>query len=816
MLPDYLKFKTNAKALAEQAVICGKVRFTAITSRLIRIEQDIFYDEASQSVLDRSFENVLVKSYEKENKLYIETEKLLISYKTGERLSGDSLQITLLDKPYTRWNYGDKEVHNLGGTVSTLDRVSGECELEDGVCSIEGYSTVDDSKTVLFSEDGWFKTRKGESVDLYFFGYGHDYINAVRDYCRLTGAAKMLPAFALGNWWSRYHRYTQESYISLMDEFNNRDIPLSVAIVDMDWHLTRNLTDEVWENLPEKDRWKLGYDAGWTGYTWDKTLFPDYREFLKDLHKRGLKTALNLHPASGVRNFEEQYEEMAKVMGVNPKTKQTVPFDCLNPEFLKEYFEILHFPMEDDGVDFWWMDWQQGEDYEWAHFHGIEKNDLEIISPLWMLNHTHYLASMRNGNRGLIFSRFSGYGSQRFPIGFSGDTYTAWESLEFQPYFTVTASNIGYGWWSHDIGGHCGGDRDDELNTRWVQFGVFSPIFRFHSCSDKFLGREPWNYNPRAERVIEDYMRLRHQLFPYLYTMNYRNFKEQIPLMLPMYYTHPEEREAYKVKNQYWFGSELIVSPITRKADSESCLGYSNVWLPEGKWIDWFNGYVYSGSKSFESYRSLEQMPIFCKAGAIIPMQKHIEYDNSIGTSKYLEIVIAAGDSGEFTMFEDDGISQDYETGGGVTTKYNLNWNDNKAEFIINPAEGKLDLIPKKRNYTLIFKGFKANCRFFCNGKESEAVYTKETNSYKVDIGEVETYNGIITTVECEEGLLHDNSDYLKRCSQMLLHSQTTSLTRNHLYYSVAAKLEQNHNRKPEPIGENRLSKAFYELAIQK
>ena len=626
----------------------------------------------------------------------------------------------------------------------------------------------------------------------------------------------MLPAFALGNWWSRYHRYTHESYIKLMDEFKERDIPLSVAIVDMDWHLTRNLSDQVWENVPDGSKWKIGYDAGWTGYTWDKSLFPDYKQFLNDLHERGLETALNLHPAAGVRHFEEQYEEMAKAMCINPDTKQTVPFDCLDKRFMKEYFEVLHFPMEKNGVDFWWMDWQQGEDYEWAHLLGIEKNELEIISPLWMLNHTHYLASMRNGDRGLIFSRFSGYGSQRFPIGFSGDTYTAWESLEFQPYFTVTASNIGYGWWSHDIGGHCGGDRDDELNTRWVQFGVFSPIFRFHSCSNKFLGREPWNYNPRAEGVIADFMRLRHQLFPYLYTMNYRSFKEQIPLMLPMYYTHPEAREAYRVKNQYCFGSELIVSPITKKADSESCLGYADVWLPEGKWIDWFNGYVYNGGKSFESYRSLEQMPVFCKAGAIIPMQKHIEYDNSIGRSKDLEIVIAAGDNGEFSMFEDDGISRDYEAGGGVITKYNLNWSDNKAELIINSAEGNLDLIQPKRNYTLIFKGFKTNCKFFTDGKNLEFEYAEDTNTYNVDIGEVETDKGVKITVEGESGLLHDNSDYLKRCSQMLLHSQTTSVTRNYLYYSVAEKLEHNHRRKPEPIGENRLSKAFYELAIQK
>ena len=623
----------------------------------------------------------------------------------------------------------------------------------------------------------------------------------------------MLPAYALGNWWSRFHPYTEQTYLELMDEFAEKDVPLSVAVIDMDWHIVDGIEDEYWNSISEKDRLSIGYSVGWTGYTWNKDYFPDYKRFLSELHKRGLKATLNLHPSAGVRFWEEQYEDMAKAMGVDPATKQAIPFDCLNPKFVEEYFNVLHFPMEKDGVDFWWMDWQQREDYNWTHQFGIEKNKLEIISPLWMLNYIHYQASKRDGNRGLIFSRFAGYGSQRFPIGFSGDTYIAWESLDFQPYFTVTASNLGYGWWSHDIGGHCGGDRDDELSVRWVQFGVFSPIFRLHSSRNPFLGREPWNYDSRAEGIISDYMRLRHQLFPYLYSMNYRSYKEQISLMLPMYYTHPENREAYEVKNQYWFGSELIVCPVTKKADSESGLGFSNVWLPEGKWIDWFNGYVYNGNISFECFRSLEQMPIFCKAGAIVPMQKHIEHKNNLCPAKDLEIVIAAGGSGEFTMFEDDGISNNYESGKGAFTAYKLDWAENKAEFVINAAKGDLEFIPQSRNYTLIFKGFKKDCKFYLGALEIEAVYDSETNSYKIEIGSVESESGAKITVECENGLLHDNSDYMHRCYKMLLHSQTTFNIRNDLY-SMAEEFKQIIRWKPEPIGVNMMSKAFYELAI--
>ncbi len=817
MLPEYLKFSTDAAAKAEKCIISGDVRFTVITSRLIRIEQGDFYDEASQTVLNRSFTDVEFDVTERDGVLRIDTEHLSLCYKTGKPLDEDSLNITLLTKPYTRWNFGDTALHNLGGTVSTLDQVSGACKLNDGVCSLEGYATLDDSSTALFDSKGWFKVRKSDSIDLYFFGYGRDYISCVGDYCRLTGEVQMLPAYALGNWWSRYHRYSEESYLKLMDDFKKKDVPLSVAVIDMDWHLVNNLDYPLWEKLSIREKNSLGYGKGWTGYTWDKELFPNPTRFLNELHARGLKTSLNLHPANGVRYWEDQYAEMAKAMGIDPESKQTVPFDCLNPEFLKAYFEILHFPMEKDGVDFWWMDWQQGNSYDWAHLYGIPKNELEIISPLWMVNHIHYLAAKRNGKRGLIFSRFCGTGSGRYPIGFSGDAYVAWESLEFQPYFTVTASNIGFGWWSHDIGGHCGGDRDDELNTRWVQFGVFSPIFRLHSSANAFLGREPWNFGAEHEQVISDFMRLRHQLFPYLYTMNYHSYSKQIPLMMPMYYTHPECREAYNVKNQYWFGDQLIVCPITRKADAESGLAYSDVWLPEGLWIDWFNGYVYHGDQSFECYRKLSQIPLFIKAGGIVPMQQHKNEGNALGGSDALEIVIAAGANGNFTMFEDDGESEAYKAGDGAFTEFKLKWQNNSSEFNICAARGNTELIPSVRQYKLVFKGFASGCEFYMCEQKLQSEYDEKTNSYIVVLDGVLSEIGACISIRNEQQLLHDNSDYLKRCFDIVLHSQATQHIKYKLYNDYAEKYTNwLPDYAPAPVGENRSTKAFYELAIQR
>lgn len=759
-LEKYMQFFADAKAIEEQIVVCKNFRITLITSRLVRFEAGSYCDAATQCVINRGFEKVNFTAERNGDFLKITTNSLIITCNSDAVLEDAAVEIELTTAPYTKWHWGEKAFNNLGGTVCTLDSVNGECPLDDGICSTDGFGFIDDSTSAYFIEDGWLEPRKEGTADIYFFGYGHDYTAAVKDYYRLTGPTPMMPKYVFGNWWSRYFDYTEETYNKLMDDFIGHDIPLSVAVIDMDWHTT------------DDDGRDYNKD-GWTGYSWNKKFFPDYKRFLKGLHDRGLTTSLSLHPADGVRYWEDMYSEMATAMGIDPETKAPVPFDILNKDFIKAYFEILHFPYEENGVDFWWMDWQQGTDYNWIHnLNGGKKNPLECVTPLWMLNHFHYLASKRNGKRGITFSRFSGHGSQRYPIGFSGDTCVTWDSLNFQPYFTATASNIGYGWWSHDIGGHYKGYRDDEMNTRWVQSGVFSPIFRLHSSKNIFAGREPWNYNKRAELIISDFMRLRHRLFPYIYTMSYRNTTEFIPLIRPMYHLYPESAEAYKARNQYFFGSELMAAPITEKGDTASDRGHSKVWFPEGTWIDFFSGMVYSGNTTRGVYRPLEQMPLFLKAGAIVPMQPHCPGKNTLGLADTADLIVAAGASGSFTLYEDDGETEAYKEGAFATTEFALDWQETKAAFKIYPSKGNISFTTKKRNYNITFRGFKKGCRFFANGKEISAEYLPEGNEYILKLADVDALNGAELTLENRNGLIHDNSDYRERICDMLYRAQ--------------------------------------------
>ncbi|MCY1691547.1 hypothetical protein OVA29_13305 [Exiguobacterium sp. SL14] len=372
---------------------------------------------------------------------------------------------------YSRYTFGGP-LRTLKGTARTLDHADGVIPLEEGILSRQGYAAIDDSNAFVLTEDHFVEPRRSGTHDIYYFGYGHDYKQALRDFYHLTGPTPMLPRQVLGNWWSRYWRYSEKEYKDLMTRFKTEDIPFSVSVIDMDWHVT---------DIPER------YGSGWTGYTWNRDLFPDPRGFLQWLKDDDRMVTLNLHPADGVRGFEEAYEAMAVAMGVDPESDVRIPFDFSDRTFIENYFTKLHHPHEADGVDFWWIDWQQGAN-----------SKMKGLDPLWMLNHYHALDIARDGNRPLIFSRYAGPGSHRYPVGFSGDTIISWASLQFQPYFTATASNIGYGWWSHDIGGHQRGEKDDELSTRWLQYGVFSPIMRLHSTMSIFNGKEPWRYSTDA------------------------------------------------------------------------------------------------------------------------------------------------------------------------------------------------------------------------------------------------------------------------------------------------------------------------------
>jgi alpha-glucosidase (family GH31 glycosyl hydrolase) len=362
---------------------------------------------------------------------------------------------------------------------------------------------------------------------------------------------------------------------------------------------------------------------------------------------------------------------------------------------MEEYFKILHHPLEDEGVDFWWIDWQQGP-----------HSEVKGVDPLWVLNHYHYLDSGRKGERRFTFSRYAGPGSHRYPIGFSGvshfgrppsgcelirqDTVISWESLDFQPEFTATASNIGYGWWSHDIGGHYHGVKDDELMARWTQLGVFSPILRLHSSESPFNTREPWSFSGQCQSIVTKNLQYRHRLVPYLYSGAVRAASDHKNVVEPLYYDFPETPEAYMFKNQFFFGSELMVVPITAPADKATTLAQAKGWLPPGRWVDIFSGTVYDGDRVLSFHRTMEEYPVFAKEGAIIPLDGRdgSAIDNGCGIPHSIEIILVVGANGSFDLMEDDGTGAGIEDVTFTTTP--IRYDQTAGTLTIGPSENPL------------------------------------------------------------------------------------------------------------------------------
>lgn len=721
-------------------------------------ENGVFEDRATQVIINRNLEVPEFTVKRDGDMLKIFTEHIELTYHTQHPFCEASLTARFYGewgRNTHTWRYKNTTIpyggvpQNYWGTIRSLDDFSGPVPLEKGLMG-PTFTEWDDSKSMIIAEDGWVEERPEDAIDIYLLGYAFRHTELLNDFLKLSGKIPMLPRYALGNWWSRYYAYTDKEFKDLMTTFEEKQIPFSVACLDMDWHIT---------DIDAK------YGTGWSGYTWNKELFPDHKEFLSWLKNRDYRIMLNIHDREGVTPYEDGYLEMAKALGnIDYENGQKINFDFGSPKFVEAYFENLRHKSEDEGVDFWWYD-------------GFPENTSALTKAdmPFMINHFNYIDNERNGNRGMLLSRWSGMGSHRYGIGFSADTKPTWEMLDFQPYFTSTASNVGFGWWSHDIGGFMEGIRDDELMVRWEQFGVFSPINRLHSTNNPFISKEPWNFNEVAEKVLVNFMRLRHELIPYIYTMNYKCWKDNITLIRPLYY-HVRE-QGHNKKNEYFFGEDLVVAPITTPSDNKTMMGNTLVFIPKGTWFDFFNGRRYAGERNYKVYRDIYNIPVFARAGAIIP-QAVFNGTNDISNPKHLRLDIFPADSGKFSLYEDDGMTLKYKDGDCVTTDMVWDWSQ-RPVFTIKKAEGNLELTHKNRDYTLRFRKITEckNIAVTLDGKPIEFTAEYKDQNLTVDVKNV---CGELKVEFLEDTLVADN-DYRKEVDELLMKLQMNNADKWHI-----------------------------------
>jgi len=741
----------------------SQVRFTVLTKNVIRCEYSQtgeFIDDATFAFVNRYLTVPPFSTVVSNGVLTIDTGDLALHYVVGGGAFSDSNLDIVVKALGKTWKPSLAPTGNLLGTIRTLDTINGatnlycpsmtQSQLTDSHCTLglisrDGWVLINDTASPRLDSQSWrwFKSDpannetcaladsekidcnpnsvggktqceamgccfvpgppgipecfwpivKRVNQDWYFFGHGHNYLQAFADFVSLSGPHPLLPRYTYGPQYSRWYAYNEEDERLLIEQgFVEHKIPLDVLVLDMDWHT-------LWNN---QNTGCVNYDS-WTGFTWNTNLFPDPTRFITWLHSNGLKVTLNNHPNSGVQCIEATYKEMANYWGVDPSTKQAVPYVLQNQYWSAGFFDIVMDPIRDNGVDYWWVDYQQGERM-------LAPN----VNPTWWVNYvfTSNPTWWSGIDRANLMARWGGLGNHRFgQIGFSGDTQTSWDSLAFQPYFTSTASNVGGFLWSHDTGGF-EGQPDEELFTRWVQWSAFSPTLRVHCNGKDGFNRDIWLYPYESFKIMREAFQLRASLVPYIATAAYDSLKG-IGLLRPMYYYYPENDEAYLFTAQYMFGSQMLVSPVVAAADSNG-LSLMKVWIPDGKWVEWFSGRIFSGPATITRQFLKNEIPVYVKAGSVIPMLD-LKSAPLLGSAsrvpQTLQLTVfpgaSAGSKVSSYYFDDDGYSTDYMVlDRWAKTTVDLQTESTGLTLIINPYTGKgFPEMPTTRTYKLKFRG---------------------------------------------------------------------------------------------------------------
>jgi alpha-glucosidase (family GH31 glycosyl hydrolase) len=393
---------------------------------------------------------------------------------------------------------------------------------------------------------------------------------------------------------------------------------------------------------------------------------------------------------------EDRYAAFMRALGRDPAKKETLAFDAGNRRYFENFIKYMHEPLEDAGVDFWWLDY-------WSDDPKYPGNRL-----LW-LNEYYFKRSERGGRRGQSFSRWGDWGDQRHPMLFSGDAYILWPTLAFEVPFTAGSGNAGAFFWSHDIGGYQG-ERDGELLARWTQFGAFSAALRLHSMNQPELDKRPWSYPKEIEDSMRGSYRLRARLFPYTYSAAWQAHAQSLPLLRPLYLEYPGQEEAYRNPQEYLYGDSLLVAPIVSKGAGRRKTGRQTVWFPAGEWFDWFTGEGISGPAQRAVEKDLDSFPLYARGGVPLVMQP---FTQRMGTEPLKTLVLRAypgpdGVTGRAALYEDDGLSRDYLTGSRALTNLSYLRQGDRVRIIVEPTAGSYRGQLPERAYSIELPGFAA------------------------------------------------------------------------------------------------------------
>ena len=766
-----------------------KFRFTVLTERLIRLEYNdngIFIDDPTEQVLYRDLKTPEFHSNEDSNYVVITTKYFKLTYIKGRSFLGGkadpaaNLKVELLNTDRF-WYYGHPEVRNFGIPNSSLAEggLKGK-----GLYSAEGMASIDDTNSLIFNEDGTASKNTELRVDTYLFMYNKDFEEALKDYYQITGFPALPPRYALGNWWSSNNDYDDLSLKTLVDNFERNEIPLSILVLDKDWH----------KRLKIKDKHLR------TGFTFNDKYFKNPKAMIDYLHNKNIRLGLSIDPTSGLYNIDTYYNDALKYLEADKDGK--IPFNVLDPKFVDVYFKMFIHPLDALGVDFYWLD--------------LENN--QNIQNLTLLKHYQFYDMQRDfKRRPMLLSEGTSLAPHRYPVLYSGKTKVGWDTLRKIPFYNNNSFNNGAPFWAHDISGYFKGTEDNELYLRSIQLGVFSPILKFGVDKGPYYKREPWRWDIKTYTIAKDYLNLRHKLIPYIYSEAYKYHKFGDSLIKPLYYQIPSFYDDVLYRNEYFFGSSLLIAPIITKKDEVMNRVVHNFYLPEGTWYDYVTGKKFPGKKSYISFFRDEDYPVFAKSGAIIPLSNNQNINDTTPPTD-MEINIFPGQSNSYTLFEDDGESDLYRKDFYLLTQIDYTYMPSNYSVVIRSVKGKSGIVPDKRNYKIIFRNTKRT--------DDVTAYMNETSlslktyvdgpNFVVEIKDVPTVGQL--SISCKgkdieiDALRLINEDIERIISDLQISTEMKEKIDAILFGSEPIKKKRIAIRK---LGKNGLDKKFIKMFLK-
>lgn len=724
--------------MSSPMIVVGKRRFTCLSPRLVRMEfspSEVFEDRRSlvayhprqpqpfdqvtyqDQQVSLSIGNLVI--YSRQNELDFFPSNLRVDWKSANCTHS--------------WYFGDRDYRNLGGTVRSLDYYGRDCLLngvhpasldspddyfhvdaellhinqvylqdghldwqmdilrqglygalkytphkvynrymnmagdltryQPGLLSRNGYFVLNDSTGALLDEDDFPVERSTAGTrDLYFFAYGNDYKAALQDYRLLSGSAPLPSRNIFGIIFSRWPAFDAVEAQELVLRFREAGIPLSILALDLEWH------------VPDFAHWD-----------WNPATFPDPSGFMHWAHSQGIQVMLNVHPQY-IPSTDSHFDPYIKSSGTaskvqsiwaNPLMAMTIKSGAdrmIEPDLGKKQEataikDICCAPVLEQGVDFWWLDGPS------ATLNGA---DGQLLS-----SKVFYETTERQNRRGMLQARYGGLGSHRYGMFFTGDTQSQWEVLQSECEFNIRAGQVGMAYVTHDIGGFSHAVApiiDPDLYIRWLQFGVFSPVLRFHSAPGAG-SRQPWDYGKHNLEIALRWIKYRNSLMPYLYTFARQGYETGLPLVRGIYLEYPEDENAY-IFDEYFLGDCMLVAPVLTPAN------HRLVYLPAGNWYELESGKIFTGNQHIPVFAGLEQVPVYIKAGSILLRQGDTTRPGAAFVDDLL-IDVYPGENGQAWLYEDDNQTREYQQGGYCLTRFELLNERSNLSLVASRCEGK-------------------------------------------------------------------------------------------------------------------------------